>query len=116
MTFTEVVSTHKIKFEKLLRASRAAEAHTADDAALATQRAAIRKDKKEGAAAAYKEGQVGKPRSGRAVTRLQIEAALRGEAVSGRVRGKLARALKGALPPAAQADLDRKKLFAAPKA
>ncbi len=116
MTFVEVVSKHKVKIEKLLRASATAEARSDADTALAAQRAAIRKDKKEGAAAAYKEGNVGKPKSGRPVTRLQIEAALAGASVPPRVRGKLARALKAALPAAAQADVDGKKLFVPPKA
>ena len=116
MTFVEVVSKHKVKIEKLLRASAAAEAQSAEDLAHAAKRAAIRKDKKEGAPAAYKEGSVGKPKSGRAVTRIQLKAALAGGSVSPRVRGKLARALKAALPAAAQSEVDARKLFVVPKA
>ncbi len=92
--FKQYVEANSLSVERIFYSSARLERHGVADRTLRVQREGLRRDGKGGAG--YAEAGVGKPRSGRGVSRQRIEAALAGQPLSAKVRAKLARAV-GAL-------------------
>jgi hypothetical protein len=105
--FAKYVQSKNLTVERIFHCSARIEGHSVADRNLRVQREGLRRDGKGGK---YADAGVAKPRSGRGVSRQRIEAALAGQPLAARVRGKLVRAL-AALGAASADELDVRKLF-----
>jgi hypothetical protein len=109
----QVLQSNGIRPKALLRVSQQLEAATDEDAKLLAARAAKR-EKKDGS---YADAGIAKPHSGRGVSERSLAAALAGQAVPQRVRGKLLRAVNHVLASKKKSAVDSRALFpVAPKA
>jgi hypothetical protein len=107
-TFRDVLSEHGISAESLVRVSRQLEALGLDGRALRQRRW---KKRKHEADTSYAAANLAKPSSGRGISAQQMQAALSGQPLPPRVRGKLVRAVNALLVKRGAPALEAGALF-----
>lgn len=105
--FAEILTTHKIQDDEILKVSHALETRTSEDRKLAFAR---RKSKLVGKKLV--EAAMAKPKIGRAVTMKSVNEAKSGLKQTRLVRGKLTRAVNSLLKKRGQAEMLAVELFA----
>ncbi|MDY7224846.1 hypothetical protein [Hyalangium rubrum] len=91
-TFQQFLTDKQLDITTIARRSAQLEAHDDADRTLAQKRWEKRRDK-DAQGKSYAELDIGKPPSGRGVSAQQLQAALKDQALTPRVRGKIVRAI-----------------------